>query len=134
MYVLGRICRLMAISDEQIEYFKDVFASVPGATIRKMFGGIGVFRYGLMFALAQDDGRIAFKVDESTVSSFEEEGCEEWVYEGKTRKAVRAGYWYMPDRLLDEPDEFVLWAERAFSSAARIDQAKPISQRKLKSE
>ena len=122
----------MSISNEQVEYLKDIFSSVPGASIRKMFGGVGVFRHGLMFALALEDGQIAFKADEITVPEFEAEGCQEWVYENKTRKSVGMGYWYMPERLLDDTEEFIDWAEKAFSAAARIDQAKPPSQRKLK--
>ncbi len=122
----------MGISNETAAYIEDRFSVVPDARIRKMFGGIGVFRHGLMFAVALDDGRIAFKADEKTVPEFEKEGSVQWVYEHKNRRSVSMGYWYAPERLADDSDAFAEWAEKAFQAAVRIDQAKPPSQRKLK--
>lgn len=121
----------MAISNEYLGYLEDLFSIIPGVNIRKMFGGVGMFRHGLMFALSTDDGRIAMKADEQTIPAFEAEGCGQWIYESKTRKAVSMGYWYLPEHLLDDQEEFSVWAEKAFSAAVRIDQAKPPSQRKL---
>lgn len=95
-----------------------------------MFGGLGIFRHGLMFGLVADD-RVCLKVDDGNRSRFVDEGMEEWFYDGKG-KAVKMGYWYVPDRLMEDPDEMAEWALGAFNAAARIDQAKPPSQRKLK--
>ncbi len=95
-----------------------------------MFGGLGIFRYGLMFGLVADD-RLCFKVDDQTRQAYIDHGMEEWAYDGKG-KAVKMGYWYMPERLFEESDKMAQWALQAFEAAARIDQAKPPSQRKLK--
>ena len=122
----------MAITPEFMAYLEDLFSVVPHTRIRKMFGGVGIFRHSLMFALAMGDGRIALKVDDETRSDFVAAGSSEWIYEHKTRKSVSMGYWYMPEFLADDPEAFAEWAEKAFSAAARIDQAKPPSQRKLK--
>lgn len=122
----------MAVSGEFIKYLEDLFSVLPGTSIRKMFGGVGIFRHNLMFALALEDGRIAFKADSETIPDFEAEGCGQWVYEHKNRKSVSMGYWYIPEHLADNPDEFAIWAEKAFAAASRIDQEKPPSQRKLK--
>ncbi len=122
----------MAVSDEFIAYVRDLFAEVPNIAIRKMFGGIGIFRHKLMFALSTGDGNIALKADAHTIPDFQAEDCTEWVYETKDRKVKSMGYWYMPERLADDPDELLLWAEEAFEAAVRADQNKPPSQRKLK--
>lgn len=122
----------MAVTEEFIEYVRDLFADVPNTSIRKMFGGIGIFRHKLMFALSTGDGRIALKADAQTIPEFEAEGCTQWVYEAKTKKITSMGYWYMPERLADEPDEFLIWANKAFEAAIRADQSKPPSQQKLK--
>ena len=51
---------------EFITWLEDVFSAVPDTSIRKMFGGVGLFRHGLMYALALSDGRIALKADDQT--------------------------------------------------------------------
>ena len=71
----------MALSKEFIDYLTDLFAVVPGTTVKKMFGGVGMFRQGLMYALALGDGKIALKADAETIPDFEAEGCEAWYYE-----------------------------------------------------
>jgi DNA transformation protein len=120
----------MALSAEFVSYLQDLFVAVPDVTIRRMFGGVGVFRHGLMFALATGEGRLAFKADETTVPEFAAEGAEEWVYEGKG-KPMRMGYWHVPERLLDDTDEFKTWALKAFDAAVRADGKKPPKQRRL---
>ena len=122
----------MAISAAYVSYLEDLFSGVPDASIRKMFGGVGIFRHGLMFALATSDGKIAFKADDATIPEFVEAGSSEWIYESKSGKSASMGYWYVPDHLLDDADEFATWAEKAFETAARIDALKPEKQRKLK--
>ncbi len=117
---------------ELIKWLEDVFSVVPDTTIRKMFGGVGVFRDRLMFALAFSDGRIAFKADGETTADFIAEACEEWRYERKDGKITKMGYWYIPERIVDDPDELLEWAAKAFDVAMRADRKKPPSQRKHK--
>ena len=121
----------MAISPEFHAYLEDLFSVVPGTSIRSMFGGVGVFRHGLMYALAMSDGRIAMKADDQSSPAFVAEGCEQWTYEMRKGPKKSMGYWYMPERLVDESDEFRDWAFAAFEAAARADAKKPPKQRKL---
>lgn len=123
----------MAISPEFVNYLDDLFTVVPGTSIRKMFGGVGIFRHGLMYALAMSDGRIAMKADEVNVPDFRAEGCTEWTYEMRSGPKKSMGYWYMPERLVDDEDEFRRWALAAFDAAVRADARKPPKQRKLTS-
>ncbi|MEZ5801429.1 MAG: TfoX/Sxy family protein [Nitratireductor sp.] len=122
----------MALTKEFASHLEDLFSVLPGSSVKRMFGGAGVFRDGLMYALSLDDGRIALKADAETQPQFRAENMEEWSYPYKGGKKSM-GYWYMPERLLDEPDELALWARAAFEAAIRADQAKPASQRKFKS-
>jgi DNA transformation protein len=114
-----------------MDYLADLFSVVPDTTVKKMFGGAGVFRHGLMFALALDDGKIALKADAQTVPDFQAAGCSEWTYHDKRGKKMSMNYWYMPEYLADDPDELKTWALKAFDVAVRADQAKPPKQRKL---
>jgi DNA transformation protein len=112
-------------------YMEDLFAVLPGSTIRKMFGGAGVFRQGLMYALALSDGKIALKADEQTIPDFEAAGCEAWYYEDKRGGKKSMNYWYMPEHLADDPEELKVWATKAFEVAMRADQKKSPKQRKF---
>lgn len=104
------------------DHLEELFAPLGGVSIRRMFGGLGIFKGGLMFALVADDV-LFFKADEETAPRFAAEGFSQWVYEGGSRK-VAMPYWQAPDRLYDEPDDFTDWARAAFEVAVRT-QKKP---------
>jgi DNA transformation protein len=107
----------------------ELFAPLGGVTIKRMFGGLGVFKEGMMFALVSDDV-LYLKADESTAPRFEAEGYGRWVYPGHER-AVAMPYWQAPERLLDDAEEFTEWARSAFGVAER-NRAKSGAKRKPK--
>jgi len=112
-----------------IPFLEELFAPFGDVTVKRFFGGLGVFHRGIIFAsVIQDEFR--FKVDDRNRADFEAEGMRQWEYERKG-KLVAMSYWTVPERLLDDPDEFTIWAERAFQAAVRADQAKLPKQRKL---
>ena len=121
----------MAVDREFETFLKELFEPVGNVAMRRMFGGIGIFRHGLMFGLVVEDDRVCLKVDEGNQGDYLNEDLEEWTYSGKG-KPIKMGYWYIPERLLEDPDEMRTWALKAFDAAVRIDQSKPPSQRKLK--
>ncbi len=120
----------MGISKQEVEALEELFSVVPGASVRRMFGGAGVFREGLMFALSLEGGSIALKADAQTEPDFLAEGSSQWLYPHKSGKQMEMGYWHAPERLLDDPDELKIWAQKAFEAALRADARKPKSQRK----
>jgi DNA transformation protein len=99
------------------DYLKDLFEPFGAVNPRRMFGGIGVFHDGLMFALVADGG-LYLKADEGTLPLFEDAGCKPFVYQGKT-KPVQLSYWSVPEEALDDPEVMKGWAERAFSAALK---------------
>ena len=101
---------------------EELFAPVEGTSVRRMFGGFGIFRRGIMYGLVASDV-LYLKADELTRATFEAEGCEQWVYDGKQRP-VPMPYWRVPERLHDEPDEFREWALAAFAVAERTTKPK----------
>ena len=120
----------MAITKEFAAYLEDLFSVLPGSHARRMFGGVGVFRHGLMYALALEDGKICLKADGETHADFQAEGCKPWIYE-RDGKKMDMGYWQMPERLMDDADELRQWAEKAFDVALRADAKKSPKQRKF---
>src|ERR1700722_20589440 len=104
------------------EFIRDLFAPFGPVVVRRMFGGAGIFREGLMFGLLFD-GAIFLRVDQDSIPDFEREGRRPFVYTrakspGKVGRASLS-YWRLPERLYDDPDELAAWAGRALAIAQR---------------
>jgi DNA transformation protein and related proteins len=104
------------------EFINDLFAPFGPVTVRRMFGGAGIYREGLMFALVFD-GAIFLKIDDASIPDFEREGSRPFVYTrakspGKIGRASLS-YWRLPERLYDDPEDLARWAERALAIAQR---------------
>lgn len=112
----------MAVSAGFIAFLKDQLAEFGPVSIRKMFGGAGVYSGKTMFGLIADD-TLYLKADETTQRDFQAENLEPFVYRGKQGRAVAMTYWQAPSRCLDDPAELALWARRAF--AAALSSPKP---------
>src|SRR6516165_6406524 len=54
------------------QFISDLFAPFGPVAVRRMFGGAGLYRDGLMFAL-EFDGVIFLRVDEASIPDFERE-------------------------------------------------------------
>jgi hypothetical protein len=61
------------------EFIRELFAPFGPVTIRRMFGGAGIYSDGQMFALLFD-GAIFLKVDDTSIPDFEREGSRPFVY------------------------------------------------------
>lgn len=101
-------------SDDIVELFA-VFGRVSA---RRMFGGLGIYADGIMFALASD-GVVYLKADQETSATFEREGAGPFTYSAKGRSHVSLSYWRLPDRLYDDPEELAGWARTALMVARR---------------
>ena len=112
----------MAASESFLEFLRDLMAPLGPIVARRMFSGAGLFTDGLMFALVIDD-TLHFKVDDSNRAAFEAEGMKPFVYQAKGR-SVALGYWRVPERLLDEPEELAAWSRAAMAVARRAASAK----------
>ena len=104
------------------EFINDLFAPFGPVVVRRMFGGAGIYREGLMFALVFD-GAIFLKVDEASIPDFEREDSRPFTYTrakspGKIGRASLS-YWRLPERLYDDPEDLARWAERALVIARR---------------
>lgn len=104
------------------EFIRDLFSQFRPVTVKRMFGGAGVYCEGLMFGLVFD-GAIFLKVDETSIPDFEREGSRPFVYT-RAKSLDRVGrhslsYWRLPERLYDDPDELAVWAGRALAIAQR---------------
>lgn len=105
------------------EFLRDLMEPLGGLAFRKMFGGLSIYQDGLVFAL-EIDGSLYFKVDEQTRGRFVAEECPQFEYTTKDGRTNQMSYWRAPERLYDEPDEFIEWCRAAIGVARRADAAK----------
>ena len=98
-----------------IELVKDVLRGLGPVSVKRMFGGAGIYADGVMFGLLDGDA-LYFKTDATTQAAFEAEGQQPFVYDGATGP-VTMSYWRVPERLYDDPDEITEWARRALGVA-----------------
>ncbi len=119
----------MAISPEYNAFILEMLEPLEGASIRRMFGGAGVFCHGVMIALIADE-RLYFKVDDGNRPDFEAEDCEQFTYSAKNGKRALMSYYTAPDFLYDEPEEMADWARKALDAALRANAQKTKSLKK----
>jgi DNA transformation protein len=112
----------MAVGAEFQAFVLDLLAPLgPGA--RRMFGGVGIMRDGLMFALLSND-TMYFRVDAHTRPSFQDAGCGPFRYDRAGRKVAIETYYAIPDGLYDEPEKLLAWARQALDAAHRSPRAR----------
>ncbi len=98
--------------DDIVELFS-VFGPV---TVRRMFGGAGIYADDTMFGLIAD-GVIYLKTGESNAAIFEREQLAPFAFSKRTGERVVTSYRRMPDRLYDDPEELATWARAALAAA-----------------
>ena len=119
----GRRNNLVALSPEYRAFVEELFEPVFPVRIRAMFGGAGIYSGDVMFGLIADE-RVYLKVDDETRGAFEAEGSGPFVYAAPDGKHMAMGYFALPERLYDEPDEIKAWAMKALDVAMRKRGAK----------
>ena len=95
----------------------DLFASLGEVSIKRMFGGKGIYHQGRILAL-EVGGDILLKADAHSAPEFADAGASQWIYPGKN-KPVAMPYWSIPDVALDDPDEIAKWVALAWDAALR---------------
>jgi len=104
--------------------FDDLFHDFGRIAVRRTFGGEGIFVGDLMIGLIMDD-QIYLKAGDVNRADFEAEGAKPFTYtRGKERNATSLSYYTVPERLLDNPEEFCRWARKAHDAALAAKAAK----------
>ncbi len=84
---------------------------------RRMFGGHGLYRDGVMFALVAYD-TLYLKADGDTKARFIEAKSEPFVYDGKG-KPIEMSYWRAPADCLEDASVMTEWCRLAYATALR---------------
>ena len=99
--------------DATIEQARELLHDLGPITVRKMFGGAGLYHDGTIFCLIAFE-EIFLKASGDFADELEAMGSSPFVYEGKGKPETMS-YWRMPESALDDPAEAVALARRALS-------------------
>ena len=108
---------MVSSRNQFVDFVLETMLHWASVNSRKMFGGYGLYRDELMFALITDD-TLYFKTDEYNVAQFKQAGSLPFVCHSKTR-VVQMSYWSAPAECLESPDEMRDWCNLAYATALR---------------
>ena len=105
----------MAVNEDLLIYIHDQLADSGEVEAKKMFGGIGFFKEGIMFAMI---GYNAFRmrVDETNQANFESRGMKPFQSDSKKKWMP---YWEVPTEIIEDRAELAKWAQKALDAAIR---------------
>jgi DNA transformation protein len=109
--------------DQFIAYIAEQLRRWAPVTVRRLFGGQGIYRGERMFAFNRRD-TLYLRTDDINRPDFAAAGMGP-LRVGKSDNArIALSYHEAPAEILDEPEQLAQWAERAYAAALRRDEAK----------
>ncbi|KJS84439.1 MAG: competence protein TfoX [Peptococcaceae bacterium BICA1-8] len=100
----------MAISEGFKDYIVDQLGQFGFVTVKKMFGGAGIYYDGLIFGIIADDV-LYFKVDDSNKADYQKAGTEP--FKPFEDKPMIMPYYEVPVDVLEDRNQLFEWARKA---------------------
>lgn len=96
--------------------FKDFIAErlgfIEGIIFKSMFGGYGIYKDGIVFAIIADD-QLFFKVNDDLKEQYESMGSTPFTYENNKGKKISMSYWELPADILENDEELEKWVDQS---------------------
>ena len=105
----------MPVNEDFSQFVKEQLAEFGDVEFKNMFGGIGIFKEGLMFGKIGGN-TFRLKVDETNKEQFEQKGMKPFFSE-KKKKGMP--YWEVPQEVLEDRTELAKWAQQSFDIALK---------------
>jgi DNA transformation protein len=93
---------------------EDALADIPDITARAMFGGYGIYKNQVIFAIVVDD-ELYMKVGDNNRADYEKRGSHPFVYTAKG-KEMSMSYWQLPPEILEESEIMSEWIEKSLAA------------------
>lgn len=117
--------------DSDIAFALELLDEIEGIAVKRMFGGAGLYREGVMFALLAY-GAIWLRADPAFAADLEALGSEGRFATKTGDRTAHLPYWRLPDGALDDPQQAAALARRASAAALRLAPLKKKPSRKPK--
>jgi len=102
---------------EFVELVVEQLRPFGAVTVRSMFGGWGVYRDGVFFALVADD-TLYFKSDDENRAQFERASPGPFTFEKKGETVV-THYFAVPEDAFEDARVMARWARLGYAAALR---------------
>ena len=112
----------MPVSDDFLNYVVDQLSGWGAVSVRRMFGGAGLYREGKMFGLIADD--VAYlKVADSNRADYVKAGSSPFMPYPKKGKTAVMSYYEIPPEILEDRVELAQWAQRSFEIQGKLPRS-----------
>jgi DNA transformation protein len=98
-------------------YLNDLFRLLGPIEVRRMFGGYGIYREGVMFALLAGE-TLYLKADAQNAPEFLKQGSAQFEYRRKG-KLARLSHYAAPATVMEDGTEAARWGRSSFEAALR---------------
>ena len=88
----------------------DLMSEIAGISSKAMFGGFGLYKDGVIFAIVADD-RLFFKADDSNRAKYEAAGSSPLTYDTSKKKDIALSYWEVPAEIQEDREALTRWVE-----------------------
>jgi DNA transformation protein len=103
----------MAVSQDYLDFILDQLSGVEGIEPKKMFGGIGFFKEGIMFGMI-GGGIFRLRVDETNEKEYKDAGMKNFAPKAGSKGMP---YYEVPESVLNDKMELTKWANKAYRVA-----------------
>ena len=104
----------MKKSQDFIDYIVDMLSPIGEITVGRMFGGV-LLKHNNQQLGAIWGNSFYFRVPKSMQEKFKKHGSQPFQYAKKTGMVTVKAYWSVPDDLLEDSQQLVLWAKEILS-------------------
>lgn len=116
----------MAFSQDYLEFLLEQLEDFGEITYKKMFGGVGFYKEGIMFGGIMGEV-LHLKVNDETRPEFIAAGMTSFFHNAKSKGLPK--YYEVPLEIVEDRAKLAIWAEKAYQVALA---AKPVKKKKKK--
>jgi DNA transformation protein len=104
------------------DYLFEILTPLGRIEFKRVFGLDGIKADGALLGFVIEE-KVHFRTDEESVAAYKSEGGKPFTFTKRNGEFIVTSYYSIPDRLMDEPGEFLLWARRAREAALKAPSA-----------
>lgn len=107
----------MSLSAADIAHATDLFSDLPDLTTRRMFGGLGIYCGGQIFAIMRSDGVILLKASPGPFADeLADLGARPWTHTRKDGAQSTMPYFEVPEEIVEDRQQLIALSQSALAA------------------